>query len=112
MAGEMARSRSGRELIGGPWAIRRRQRFRGSVTGAPVTTRKGSMRARSFIVRGKGNPASLGVGSHGAGRAMSRTEARRRFTVDDHILATRGVECRKDAEVIDEPRWPTRTSTR
>jgi tRNA-splicing ligase RtcB len=62
----------------------------------------GSVGARSFIVRGKGNPDSLGACSHGAGRAMSRTEAKRRFTVDDHILATRGVECRKDAEVIDE----------
>jgi tRNA-splicing ligase RtcB len=62
----------------------------------------GSMGARSFIVRGLGNPESLGACSHGAGRAMSRTEARRRFTVEDHIKATEGVECRKDAEVIDE----------
>jgi tRNA-splicing ligase RtcB (3'-phosphate/5'-hydroxy nucleic acid ligase) len=41
-------------------------------------------------------------GSHGAGRAMSRTEAKRRFTLDDHAKATAGVECRKDADVIDE----------
>lgn len=40
--------------------------------------------------------------SHGAGRAMSRTQAKRRFTVEDHVRATEGVECRKDAEVIDE----------
>lgn len=62
----------------------------------------GSMGARSFIVRGKGNPESFNSCSHGAGRIMSRTEAKRRFTVDDHIGATRGVECRKDAAVIDE----------
>ncbi|MCA9719397.1 MAG: RtcB family protein, partial [Myxococcales bacterium] len=62
----------------------------------------GSMGARSFIVRGKGNPESFCSCSHGAGRAMSRTEARRRFTVDDHARATAGVECRKDEGVIDE----------
>jgi tRNA-splicing ligase RtcB len=62
----------------------------------------GSMGARSFIVRGKGNPESFHSCSHGAGRMMSRTEAKRRFTVEDHIRATEGVECRKDAEVIDE----------
>lgn len=62
----------------------------------------GSMGARSFIVRGKGNKDSFCSCSHGAGRAMSRTEARRRFTLDDHIKATEGVECRKDEEVIDE----------
>jgi tRNA-splicing ligase RtcB len=62
----------------------------------------GSMGARSFIVRGKGNAESFETCSHGAGRAMSRHEARRRFTVEDHVRATEGVECRKDAEVIDE----------
>lgn len=62
----------------------------------------GSMGARSFIVRGKGNPESFTSCSHGAGRVMSRSEARRRFTVLDHESATRGVECRKDAGVIDE----------
>lgn len=62
----------------------------------------GSMGARSFIVRGKGNADSFCSCSHGAGRVMSRTEAKRRFTVEDHIKATRGVECRKDADVIDE----------
>ncbi|MGL1937220.1 MAG: RtcB family protein [Fibrobacterales bacterium] len=62
----------------------------------------GSMGARSFIVRGKGNPESFNSCSHGAGRAMSRTEAKRRFTEEDHIAATEGVECRKDASVIDE----------
>jgi tRNA-splicing ligase RtcB (3'-phosphate/5'-hydroxy nucleic acid ligase) len=62
----------------------------------------GSMGARSFIVRGKGNPESFESCSHGAGRAMSRTEAKRRFTVADHARMTAGVECRKDAEVIDE----------
>ena len=62
----------------------------------------GSMGARSYIVRGLGNPDSLSSCSHGAGRAMSRSEARKRFTVADHEKATRGIECRKDAEVLDE----------
>ena len=62
----------------------------------------GSMGARSFIVRGKGNPESFSSCSHGAGRAMSRTEAKRRFTIEDHKRMTEGVECRKDAGVIDE----------
>jgi len=62
----------------------------------------GSMGAKSFIVRGKGNPESFQSCSHGAGRAMSRTEAKRRFSVEDHIKATRGIECRKDKDVVDE----------
>ncbi len=62
----------------------------------------GSMGARSFIVRGKGNPLSFNSCSHGAGRAMSRTAARKRFTVADHVAATAGIECRKDEGVIDE----------
>ena len=62
----------------------------------------GSMGARSFVVRGKGNPESFESCSHGAGRAMSRGEAKRRFSLADHAEATKGVECRKDAEVIDE----------
>ena len=62
----------------------------------------GSMGAKSFIVRGKGNPDSFHSCSHGAGRAMSRGEALRRYTVDDHVKATEGVECRKDGAVIDE----------
>jgi len=62
----------------------------------------GSMGARSFIVRGLGNPESFESSSHGAGRVMSRNEAKRRFSLDDHARATAGVECRKDAGVIDE----------
>jgi tRNA-splicing ligase RtcB len=62
----------------------------------------GSMGARSYIVRGLGNPESFDSCSHGAGRAMSRTQARKRFSVEEHAAATRGVECRKDASVIDE----------
>ncbi|HWH78615.1 MAG TPA: RtcB family protein, partial [Candidatus Binatus sp.] len=62
----------------------------------------GSMGARSYIVRGLGNAESFHSCSHGAGRVMSRGEAKRRFSVADHIKATAGVECRKDAEVIDE----------
>ena len=62
----------------------------------------GSMGAKSFIVRGKGCKDSFESCSHGAGRSMSRTEAKKRFTLDDHAKATLGVECRKDAEVLDE----------
>jgi tRNA-splicing ligase RtcB len=62
----------------------------------------GSMGARSYIVRGLGNPESFHSCSHGAGRVMSRNEAKRRFSVDDHIKATEGIECRKDKDVIDE----------
>jgi tRNA-splicing ligase RtcB len=62
----------------------------------------GSMGARSYIVRGLGNPESFESCSHGAGRAMSRGEARRRFTVEDHCRMTEGIECRKDPDVIDE----------
>jgi tRNA-splicing ligase RtcB len=65
----------------------------------------GSMGAKSFIVRGKGGEAGREAFfscSHGAGRKMSRNQARKEFTIEDHILATEGVECRKDADVIDE----------
>jgi tRNA-splicing ligase RtcB (3'-phosphate/5'-hydroxy nucleic acid ligase) len=62
----------------------------------------GSMGARSFIVRGKGERESFCSCSHGAGRSMSRGEAKRRFSVEDHAKATEGIECRKDAAVIDE----------
>jgi tRNA-splicing ligase RtcB len=62
----------------------------------------GSMGARSYIVRGKGHPESFESCSHGAGRAMSRGVAKRRFTLADHRAATEGVECRKDKDVIDE----------
>ncbi|MEO1173184.1 MAG: RtcB family protein, partial [Myxococcota bacterium] len=62
----------------------------------------GSMGARSYIVAGKGNAESFHSCSHGAGRTMSRGEAKRRFSVEDHAQATAGVECRKDAAVIDE----------
>jgi len=62
----------------------------------------GSMGARSYIVRGLGNAESFCSSSHGAGRVMSRAEARRRFSVADHEQATLGIECRKDEGVIDE----------
>jgi tRNA-splicing ligase RtcB len=62
----------------------------------------GSMGTRSYIVRGKGNRESFCSCSHGAGRTMSRGEAKRRFSVEDHIKATEGIECRKDEAVIDE----------
>ncbi|WP_026970831.1 RtcB family protein [Aliagarivorans marinus] len=62
----------------------------------------GSMGARSFIVRGLGNPDSFNSCSHGAGRVMSRTQAKKAFNVQDQIAATQGVECRTDEGVIDE----------
>ena len=62
----------------------------------------GSMGAKSYIVRGRGNAESFSSCAHGAGRKMSRGEAKRRFTLADHIEATAAVECRKDAGVIDE----------
>lgn len=62
----------------------------------------GSMGTRSYIVRGKGNAESFNSCSHGAGRRMSRGEAKRTFTLDDHIRDTDGVECRKDEGVLDE----------
>jgi tRNA-splicing ligase RtcB len=79
-------------------------------------TRKGAVRARkgdlgiipgsmgtgSFSVRGRGNADSFCSCSHGAGRAMSRTEAKQKITLKDHREATKGIECRKDRNVIDE----------
>jgi len=62
----------------------------------------GSMGTKSYIVRGLGNPHSFESASHGAGRRMSRGEARRRFTLRDLKDQTAGVECRKDPGVIDE----------
>jgi tRNA-splicing ligase RtcB len=62
----------------------------------------GSMGAKSFIVKGRGNAESYCSCSHGAGRLMSRTKAKKEFSVDDLITQTRGVECRKDAGVLDE----------
>lgn len=62
----------------------------------------GSMGAKSFIVRGKGNTDSFHSCSHGAGRKMSRNAAKKMFTIADHAAATKGIECRKDEGVIDE----------
>jgi tRNA-splicing ligase RtcB (3'-phosphate/5'-hydroxy nucleic acid ligase) len=62
----------------------------------------GSMGAKSFIVRGKGKREAFCSCSHGAGRKMSRTAAKKAFTVKDHEEATQGIECRKDEGVIDE----------
>jgi tRNA-splicing ligase RtcB len=62
----------------------------------------GSMGAKSFIVRGKGNADSFHSCSHGAGRKMSRTAAKKLFTLEDHAKAVTGVNCRLDADVIDE----------
>ncbi|MXW07305.1 MAG: RtcB family protein, partial [Gammaproteobacteria bacterium] len=62
----------------------------------------GSMGAKSYIVRGKGSKKSLQSCSHGAGRTLSRTEARKRYSAADLRAQTRGVECRKDHNVVDE----------
>ena len=62
----------------------------------------GSIGAKSFIVRGLGNEDSFCSCSHGAGRVMSRTQAKKVISLDDHIAATAHVECRKDADVVDE----------
>ena len=62
----------------------------------------GSMGARSYIVRGLGNEDSFCSCSHGAGRVMSRTKAKQLVSLEEHVKATEGVECRKDKDVIDE----------
>ena len=62
----------------------------------------GSMGAKSYIVRGKGNAESFHSCAHGAGRKYGRKEAMRKFTVEDLVTQTQGVECRKDADVLDE----------
>lgn len=62
----------------------------------------GSMGARSYIIRGKGHPDSFCSCSHGAGRKMSRNKAKHLFNQQDLIQQTQGIECRKDAGVIDE----------
>jgi tRNA-splicing ligase RtcB (3'-phosphate/5'-hydroxy nucleic acid ligase) len=62
----------------------------------------GSMGARSYITRGKGNPEALHTSSHGAGRVMSRNAARRTITLTQHLAALAGIECRQDPDVIDE----------
>ena len=62
----------------------------------------GSMGAKSFIVRGKGHADAYCSCSHGAGRRMSRNKARGLYSAADLIAQTAGVECRKDAGVVDE----------
>ncbi|MEQ8756940.1 MAG: RtcB family protein [Coleofasciculus sp. G1-WW12-02] len=62
----------------------------------------GSMGAKSFIVKGKGNHESYCSCSHGAGRLMSRKKAKKQFSLDDLVTQTQGVECRKDGGVLDE----------
>lgn len=62
----------------------------------------GSMGARSYIVRGLGNAESFCSCSHGAGRVMSRTQAKKEVSLEEHLNAVEGVECRRDSAVIDE----------
>jgi len=62
----------------------------------------GSMGAKSFIIKGLGNPQSFNSCSHGAGRKMSRTKAKSKYTIDDLKQQTIGVECRKDRGIVDE----------
>lgn len=75
-------------------AVRARQEDYGIIPG--------SMGATSYIVKGKGNHDSYCSCSHGAGRLMSRNQAKKQFTLDDLITQTQGVECRKDRGVLDE----------
>lgn len=75
-------------------AVRARQEDYGIIPG--------SMGARSFIVKGKGQPDSYCSCSHGAGRLMSRNQAKNQFTLDDLIQQTQGIECRKDEGILDE----------
>jgi tRNA-splicing ligase RtcB len=72
----------------------------------------GSMGARSYIVRGKGNPESFNSCSQGAGRAMSRNEAKRKFTVADHIRMTEGLNAVKTQKLSTRRRAPTSRSKR
>jgi tRNA-splicing ligase RtcB len=60
------------------------------------------MGAKSFIIKGLGNPMSFNSCSHGAGRKMSRTKAKAKYTIEDLKTQTDGVECRKDKGVVDE----------
>lgn len=62
----------------------------------------GSMGTKSYIVRGLGNQESFCSCSHGAGRVMSRGEAKKKISLEEHVSATHGVECRKDSGVLDE----------
>ena len=62
----------------------------------------GSMGTGGYVVRGLGNERSLNSAAHGAGRRMSRSEAKHRFTADDLAAQTAGIECRKDPGVVDE----------
>ena len=62
----------------------------------------GSMGAKSYIVKGKGNAQSFCSCSHGAGRRMSRTQAKKNFTIEDLKTQTKGIECKKSGDVLDE----------
>jgi len=73
-----------------------------SAHGGTMGIIPGSMATGAYIVRGLGSQDSYCSASHGAGRKMSRSAAKRTFTVDDLAAQTAGVECRKDAGVIDE----------
>ena len=73
-----------------------------SARGGELGIIPGSMGARSYIVRGKGNPDSFCSYSHGAGRRMSHWEAKRKFNRFDLAAQTEGIECRKDGGVVDE----------
>jgi tRNA-splicing ligase RtcB len=73
-----------------------------STQGGRLGIIPGSMGTGSYIVKGLGNEAAFCSASHGAGRRMSRGAAKRQFTVDDLAAQTAGVECRKDAGVVDE----------
>ena len=115
--GVFARWHAGAVAFGDPILCHHNYVARESYDGVElIVTRKGAIRASrgdlglipgsmgtgSYVVRGLGNEASLNSASHGAGRRMSRTRARRTFSTDDLAAQTAGVECRKDAGVVDE----------
>lgn len=91
----------GRETLDGQeFIVTRKGAIRAG--GGDLAMIPGSMGTGSYIVRGLGNSESLFSASHGAGRRMSRGEAKRTFTVEDLAAQTYGIECRKDSGVVDE----------
>ena len=88
------------EHFGGPVYVTRKGAIRAGSGELGIIP--GSMGARSYIVRGRGSEESLESCAHGAGRRMSRSQAKAAYTAADLERQTAGVECRKDAGVVDE----------
>lgn len=87
-------------IEGEPMLVTRKGAIRAG--GGDMALIPGSMGTGSYVVRGLGNPDSFLSASHGAGRKMSRTRAKKNFTVEDLIAQTEGIECRKDEAIVDE----------